>query len=78
MLIEATLKENYSGELAVFHDRGNVDDVVAYEEYPQCILNDGVIYMTKNGEITKGTPQLRVGSDRLYSFDGGKYVKKSE
>lgn len=78
MLIEVTLKENHSGELAVFHDRGNVADVVAYEEYPQCILNDGVIYMTKNGEITKGTPQLRVGSDGLYSFDGGKYVRKSE
>jgi hypothetical protein len=75
MLIEVTLKENHSGEMAIFHDRGNVADVVVYEEYPQCILNDGVIYMTKNGDITKGTPQLRIGSDGLYSFDGGKYTR---
>jgi len=78
MLIEVTLKENHSGDFAVFHDRGNVADVIAYEEYPQCILKDGVIYMTKDGNITKGSPQIKVGSDGLYSFDGGKYIRKSE
>ena len=78
MLIEITLKENKSGDMVVFNDRGNVADVIAYEEYPQCILEDGVIYMTKNGVITKGSPKLRVSSDGLYSYDGIKYTRESE
>ncbi len=76
MLIEITLKENLSGEIAGFNDRGNV---LIYEQYPQCILEDGVIYMTKNGDINeKGVPKLRVASDGLYSYDGEKYIRQSE
>lgn len=79
MLIEITLKENHSGELAGFNERGNVADVLIYEQYPQCILEDGVIYMTKNGDINgKGVPKLRVASDGLYSYDGEKYIRQSE
>lgn len=79
MIIEVKLKENHNGELACFHDRGNVDDVIAYEVYAQCILSDGVIYMTKDGDINgRGVPKLRVGSDGLYSFDGEKYERQSE
>lgn len=78
MLIEVMLKDNHSGYFAVFHVRGNKADVIAYEDYPQCILDDGVIYMTKNGDITNGTPKLRVGTDGLYSFDNEKYVRESK
>ena len=79
MLIEITLKENHSGELAGFNERGNVADVLIYEQYPQCILEDGVIYMTKNGDINeRGVPKLRVASDGLYSYDGEKYIRQSE
>ena len=79
MLIEITLKENHSGEIAGFNERGNVADVLIYEQYPQCILEDGVIYMTKNGDINgKGVPKLRVASDGLYSYDGEKYIRQSE
>ena len=72
------LKDNHSGYFAVFHVRGNKADVIAYEDYPQCILDDGVIYMTNNGDITNGTPKLRVGTDGLYSFDNEKYVRESK
>lgn len=76
MLMEVTLKENQSGELAGFNDRGNV---LIYEQYPQCILEDGVIYMTKNGDINgRGVPKLRIASDGLYSYDGEKYIRQSE
>ena len=79
MRMEVTLKADKSGEFAVFHLKGNSDDVLVYEEYQQCILEDGVIYLTKNGEITRGkTPQLKVGSDGLYSADNQKYVRVSE
>ena len=78
MLIEVILKENHNGEFAVFHDRGSVQDVIAYEVYTQCILSDGTIYMTKDGDINKDVPKLRVASDGLYSFDGGKYEKQNE
>ena len=76
MRMEIMLKADKSGEFVVFHLKGSSDDVLVYEEYPQCILVDGVIYLTKNGEIIKGkTPQLKVGSDGLYSFDNQKYVR---
>jgi len=79
MVIEIILKGNHSGELATFNDRGNVTDIILYEQYPLCILEDGVIYMTKNGDINgKGVPKLRVASDGLYSFDGDKYIRQSE
>jgi hypothetical protein len=78
MLIEVILKENHNGEFSVFHDRGSVQDVIAYEVYTQCILSDGTIYMTKDGDINKDVPKLRVASDGLYSFDGGKYEKQNE
>ena len=65
--------------VAVFHLKGSSDEVLVFEEYPQCILVDGVIYLTKNGEIIKGkTPQLIVGSDGLYSVDNQKYVRVSD
>ena len=79
MRMEVTLKADKSGEFAVFHLKGSSDDVLVYEEYQQCILEDGVIYLTKNGEITGGkTPQLKVGSDGLFSADNQKYVRVSE
>jgi predicted nucleic acid-binding Zn ribbon protein len=79
MRIEVTLKDNKSGENVVFAEHGTHDEVLVYEEYQQCILNDGIIYMTKDGDINgKGVPKLRVGSDGLYSFSGEKYTKKSE
>ena len=35
--------------------------------------------MTKDGDINgKGVPKLRVGSDGLYSFNGGKFSRISE
>ena len=78
MLFEVTLRENHSGELAIFSDNGYELNVIAYEKYPQCILDDGVIYMTKNGNISEDTPKLRIRSDGLYGFDGGKYVRQSK
>lgn len=79
MRIEVTLKDNKSGENVVFAEHGNRAEVLVYEEYQQCILNDGIIYMTKDGDINgKGVPKLRVASDGLYSFDGAKFTRKSE
>ena len=79
MRIEVTLKENHSGELVVFHLTGSRDEVLIYEEYPQCKLTDGVIYLTKNGDITRGNaPKLKASSDGLYSFDNEKYVRESK
>ena len=79
MRIEVTLRNNKSGENVVFAEHGSRDEVLVYEEYQQCILNDGVIYMTKDGDINgKGVPKLRVGSDGLYSFNGGKFSRISE
>ena len=79
MRMEVKLKADKSGEFAVFHLKGSSDEVLVFEEYPQCILVDGVIYLTKNGEIIKGkTPQLIVGSDGLYSVDNQKYVRVSD
>ena len=79
MRIEITLKDNKSGENVVFAEHGSHDEVLVYEEYQQCILNDGIIYMTKDGDINgKGVPKLRVGSDGLYSFSGEKYTRKLE
>lgn len=79
MRIEVTLKDNKSGENVVFAEHGNRAEVLVYEEYQQCILNDGVIYLTKDGDINgKGVPKLRVASDGLYSFDGAKFTRKSE
>ena len=79
MFIEVTLKENYSGEVAGFHDRGNVADVLFYEEYPQCILVDGVLYMTKDGDINgRGVSKLRLGSDGLYSYEYDKFVREDD
>lgn len=79
MLIEVTLKENHSGEVVSFHDRGNVADVLFYEEYPQCILVDGLLYMTKDGDINgRGVSTLRVGSDGLYSYDNIKFTRESK
>ena len=61
MRIEVTLKDNKSGENVVFAEHGTHDEVLVYEEYQQCILNDGIIYMTKDGDINgKGVPKLRV------------------
>lgn len=78
MRIEVTLKENHSGEFVVFHLTGSRDEVLIYEEYPQCKLTDGVIYLTKNGDITRGdVPKLKATSDGLYSFDNEKYVRES-
>lgn len=79
MRIEVTLKDNKSGENVVFAEHGNRAEVLVYEEYQQCILNDGIIYMTKDGDINgKGVPKLRVASDGLYSFSGEKYTRKLE
>ena len=79
MRMEVTLNADKSGDFAVFIPKGSSDDVLVYEEYPQCKLEDGVIYLTKNGEIIEGkTPQVIVGSDGLYSADNHKYVRVSE
>jgi hypothetical protein len=79
MLIEVTLKENHSGEVAGFHDRGNVADILSYEEYPQCILVDGILYMTKDGDINgRGVAKLRLGSDGLYSYEYDKFVREDD
>lgn len=79
MRMEVKLKADKSGEFAVFHLKGSSDEVLVFEEYSQCLLVDGVIYLTKNGEIIKGkTPQLIVGSDGLYSVDNQKYVRVSD
>ena len=78
MRIEVTLKENHYGEFVVFNLTGSRDEVLIYEEYPQCKLTDGVIYLTKNGDITRGdVPKLKATSDGLYSFDNEKYVRES-
>ena len=76
--MEVTLKENKSGEFTVFHEKGSTDDVLVFEKYPQCILEGGVIYLTKDGDITKDVPKLKVASDGLYSFDNEKYVRASD
>ena len=77
--MEVKLEADKSGELVVFHLKGSSDDVLVFEEYPQCLLRDGVIYLTKNGKIIRGkTPQLKVGSDGLYSDDNQKYVRVSD
>ncbi len=79
MLIEVTLKENHSGEVVGFHDRGNVADVLFYEEYQQCILVDGILYMTKDGDINgRGVPKFRSASDGLYSYDNIKFTRESK
>lgn len=79
MRMEVKLKADKSGEFVVFQLKGNSDDVLVYEQYPQCVVMDGVIYLTKNGEIIKGkTPQLKMGSDGLYSIDNQKYVRVSD
>ena len=79
MRIEVTLKENHSGEFVVFLLKGSHDEVLVFENYPKCILTDGVIYLTKNGDITRGdVPKLKAASDGLYSFDNEKYVRDSK
>ena len=79
MRMEIKLKADKSGEFAVFHLKGSSDDVLVFEEYSQCLLVDGVIYLTKNGEIIIGkTPQLIIGSDGLYSVDNQKYVRVTD
>jgi len=80
MIILTTFNADHSGSYVIFHDRGNVADVVAHEEYPQCILSDSVIYMTKDGDIYgKGVAHIRVRSDGLYSFDRDmKFIRKSK
>lgn len=75
MRFEISLKEDKSGEFVVFHLKGNYDDVLVFEQYPQCILEDGVIYLTKDGKITKSSVKIKVGSDGLYSFDNEKYER---
>lgn len=79
MRIEVKLKENHSGEFVVFLLKGSHDEVLVFENYPKCILSDGVIYLTKNGDITRGdVPKLKAASDGLYSFDNEKYVRDSK
>ena len=79
MRIEVTLNENQSGELAVFAVHGSHDEVLVYEKYPQWKLIDGIIYLTKDGDITKGNvPKLKVSSDGLYSTDNEKYIRATE
>lgn len=69
MRIEVKLKENHSGEFVVFLLKGSHDEVLIFENYSQCILTDGVIYLTKNGDINRGdVPKLKAASDGLYSL----------
>ena len=79
MRIEVKLKENHSGEFVVFLLKGSHDEVLIFENYSQCILTDGVIYLTKNGDINRGdVPKLKAASDGLYSFDNEKYERESK
>lgn len=79
MRMEVTLREDHSGEFVVFVLHGSHDEVIVYEKYPQCVLTDGIIYLTKNGNTTQGdVPKLKAASDGLYSFDNEKYVRVSQ